>query len=480
MRDGHQDCDRGCIQGIKREQSGRLLMSDEFTRFIRSEVIHTLTRIVPRLRITELLLTSNKYKKTANPIKLCLSPLDFAQAKFPLIVPLANRTTKLKIGVSLDGLFDQLSSKGESIQLHPLPPTQSKLLFSPLSVLPFTNTAYLPSPPSVFLLSMLGRLHKHEAKVVSLNSRVLGVRALSDPSTPVPPNLEVELDSSLSEMDNSQSPLVNTSPTSEQNPSFCSDLISVLSLLSFTFCRSNHCVHPFSVSNDPISPVEESDPLIAPYFYDRPSTRVNYQSSGSPSFKRVLRVVLLASEAGLAVLFSLLRLLDKCTHRFRITAHPLLFPSRHWNSRTHILFCHQPGPDIYCALPVCDRRICFKIRLQNIYSPSVTSSLFAVSVGSLSITSPLSVTHLNHVRSAALFDLSGGTTTLSNSLKSLFSSETVFSMKTGSILNLNTVSASCDTFAKLKSSELDGGPLVVTGSFSKGMLSSSFISGYGL
>ncbi|KAK2940146.1 hypothetical protein BLNAU_24940 [Blattamonas nauphoetae] len=147
---------------------------------------------VPRLRITELLLTSNKYKKTANPIKLCLSPLDFAQAKFPLIVPLASRTTKLKIG--------------------------SKLLVSPLSILPFANTAYPPSPPSVYLLSMLGRLHKHDAKVVTSN-----------------------------EMDNPQSPLVNTSPTSEQNPSFCSDLISVLSLLV-----TNQSSHSIEIKGKPM------------------------------------------------------------------------------------------------------------------------------------------------------------------------------------------------------------------------------------
>ncbi|KAK2941206.1 hypothetical protein BLNAU_23874 [Blattamonas nauphoetae] len=228
----------------------------------------------------------------------------------------------------------------------------------------------------------------------------------------------------------------------------------VRELLSFTFCCSNHCVHPFSVSNDPNSPVEESDPPIAPYFYDRPSTRVNYQSNVVPAskwffasffsllkqdrpfntaptdgrqtqlgesmkhFHQTLQMgfgpvvtqakhVWLEGECVKDDLFSLLRLMDKCTHRFRITAHSLIVPSRHWNARTHILFCHQPGPDINCALPDCDWRICFN------------------RLGSLSITSPLSVTHLNHVRSAALFDLSGGTTTLSNSLKSLFSSETV-------------------------------------------------------
>ncbi|KAK2941209.1 hypothetical protein BLNAU_23877 [Blattamonas nauphoetae] len=128
---------------------------------------------VPRLRITELLLTSNKYKKTANPIKLCLSPLDFAQAKFPLIVPLASRTTKLKIGV-IEAL--SFSTQHSSVCQH-----------------------RLPSFSSICLSSLdAGRLHKHDAKVVSLNSRVLGVRTPSDPSTPVPPNHKVEIDSSLS------------------------------------------------------------------------------------------------------------------------------------------------------------------------------------------------------------------------------------------------------------------------------------------
>ncbi|KAK2940143.1 hypothetical protein BLNAU_24937 [Blattamonas nauphoetae] len=176
---------------------------------------------------------------------------------------------------------------------------------------------------------------------------------------------------------------------------------------------------------------EESDPPIAPYFYDRPSTRVNYQSNVVPAskwffasffsllkqdrpfntaptdgrqtqlgesmkhFHQTLQMgfgpvvtqakhVWLEGECVKDDLFSLLRLMDKCTHRFRITAHSLIVPSRHWNARTHILFCHQPGPDINCALPDCDWRICFN------------------RLGSLSITSPLSVTHLNHVRSAAL------------------------------------------------------------------------------
>ncbi|KAK2954797.1 hypothetical protein BLNAU_10282 [Blattamonas nauphoetae] len=223
-------------------QMQQLSMFDEFARFIRSEAIHALPRIVPRLRMAELLLTSkrvgpesgqtplttilketekwrrtkcivperwladdplgsldepstlDKDKNPSVPIKRCLSPLDLAQAKALLTVPLANRTTKLKFGVSLDGMFEQPSSKGDAISLHPLPPTQPKLLVSPLSVLPFTNTAFPPPPLSVFLLSIVSSLHKHAAKAVNLNSNNLRVRTPTNPSTPVSPKQEVELD----------------------------------------------------------------------------------------------------------------------------------------------------------------------------------------------------------------------------------------------------------------------------------------------
>ncbi|KAK2961931.1 hypothetical protein BLNAU_2987 [Blattamonas nauphoetae] len=175
-------------------QMQQLSMFDEFARFIRSEAIHALPRIVTRLGMAELLPTSKRVRPESGqtPLTTILKETE-KWRRTKCIVP-ERWTTKLKFGVSLDVMFEQPSSKGDAISLHPLPPTQPKLLISPLSVLPFTNTAFPPPPLSVFLLSIVSSLHKHAAKAVNLNSNNLRVRTPTNPSTPVSPEQEVELD----------------------------------------------------------------------------------------------------------------------------------------------------------------------------------------------------------------------------------------------------------------------------------------------
>ncbi|KAK2941051.1 hypothetical protein BLNAU_24032 [Blattamonas nauphoetae] len=115
----------------------------------------------------------------------------------------------------------------------------------------------------------------------------------------------------------------------------------------------------------------------------------------------------------------------------------------------------------------------------SVVNPPLTSSLLDVSGGSLSVTSPLSVTPINAARTTPLFDLEGGTTTLSSSVKSLFTSGTVFSVKPTAVLNLNTITDDLASTILGNLVTMTGGSVVLSGSFANGKLSESLVSGSG-